>query len=1056
MLSLAGGGFVVAWQDPASLGKFQLFDAAGNRIGAEINAPMTSLDGLSNGNFIIGHSGSGTARIYNPNGNPVMTVAGIGAVIGTFEGGFLASGADGLETFYDNFGAQQGLGLNLTATPANSSVLALDNGRFAFLSFDGLPGMLFIEPDDGVLAIRPPLSISETTPQNNLVGTIGISGTALNNSYTLSLVSDSLGGGFRIEGNRLILDDIAGLDYETAQTVSVTIRATDFFGATWTQVLEIDVVDQALEYPITASPAMAHSMDTTDRGLLELPSGGHVLARTAAGVDGDGNAVTVQGFDAAGNPTSPLVQVNTNTVLNQQAPDIAALDGGKLMVAWWDESGDAAGGVKYRLFDAALNKIGAELALNTTSAGSQIDVALQRLGSGRVLATWTDYSGVGGDTASGGIKGRLFDSAGVPIGGEFLVNGVTGGEQRRSDIVELASGEVLVIWASFDAGSSGTFRGQLFDANGAKAGGEIVLESFNRFGSAATYAGQNAGSYEAVALPSGGFALAWTTQNIGAPDGSSTTSVWARLFDDDGAPVNARFLVNTVPTGNQRIAGMTMLPDGELYIAWENEGSSSQARIFDLTATRTVWFDNDTLSGTSGADVLAAGRGNDTYIVNHSGDMVVEHAGEGADVVYSAVSYSLNDGSEVESLSTITWEATTALNLTGNGLANNLIGNAGQNRLDGKAGADAMTGRQGNDTYLVDNVGDRAIEAAGGGTDIVYSAVSYSLNDSFEVENLSTISWESTAAINLTGNGLANQLFGNAGHNRLDGKGGADTMTGREGNDTYLVDNAGDRVFEFAGGGADAVYASVSYTLTANSDVETLATVSFEATTAINLTGNSLANYMVGNDGANQLDGKAGADTMIGRAGNDKYFVDNAGDKIFENGGGGTDLVYASVSFALTDAQEVESLSTISWEMTNAIDLTGNGLNNQLFGNAGANRLDGRGGNDVLHGKGGADIFAFTTVLGANNVDAIHGFSAADDLIALENNGVFVGLSGGALNPNAFVIGAAAQDSSDRIVYDQPTGRLFFDADGSGAGAQIQFAVLAGAPIISANDFTVI
>ncbi len=462
------------------------------------------------------------------------------------------------------------------------------------------------------------------------------------------------------------------------------------------------------------------------------------------------------------------------------------------------------------------------------------------------------------------------------------------------------------------------------------------------------------------------------------------------------------------------------------------------------------------IDGGAGADRLVGGTGNDRYIVDNPGDVVVETAGQGSDTVFASVTYRLAGDAHVEILAALVPAATGALNLFGNGFANTLTGNAGANQLDGGGGVDAMAGLGGNDTYLFDHAGDTAIEAAGGGADIVYSAVSYSLNDGSEVESLSTISWEATTALNLTGNGLANTLFGNAGQNRLDGKAGADTMTGREGNDTYLVDNAGDRVFEFAGGGADAVYASVSYALIANGDVETLATVSFEATTAINLTGNGLANYMIGNDGANQLDGKAGADVMIGRAGNDKYFVDNAGDKTFESGGGGTDLIYASVSFVLTDAQEVESLSTVTWESTNALNLTGNGLANQLFGNAGANRLDGRGGNDVLHGKGGADIFAFTTVLGANNVDVVHGFSAVDDLIMLENNGVFVGLSGGALNPNAFVIGTAAQDATDRIVYHQPTGRLFFDADGSGGSAQVQFAVLAGAPIISASDFTVI
>ena len=1054
VLALAGGGFVIAWQDPASLGKFQVFGAAGNRIGAEINAPMTGLDGLSNGNFMISHSGTGTARIYDPSGNLVTTATGVGTVIGAIPGGFMSSGPDGLEAIYDNFGAQQGLGFNFSSVPANTSTLALDDGRFAFFEFNGLGGVGYLKPDNGALTLLRPSSLSETTPQNNLIGLIAMADGALNNRYTLSVVSDSLGGAFRIEGTRLILDDIAGLDYETAPTISVTVRATDFFGATVTQVFEIDVVDQALEYPITASPAMAHNMDTTDRGLLELPSGGHVLARTAAGVDGDGNAVTVQSFDADGSPTSAVIQVNTNAVLNQQAPDIAALDSGRFMIAWWDESGDAAGGIKYQLFDSALNKVGAEVALNTVTAGSQIDVALQQLGSGRVLATWTDYSGVGGDTASGGIKGRLFDSTGVPIGGEFLVNGVVNGEQRRSDIVELASGNVLVTWASFDAGSSGTFRSQLFDSNGVKIGGEIVLESFNRFGSAATYAGQNSGGYKVMALPSGGFALAWTTQNFGAPDGTSTTSVWARLFDDNGAPANARFIVNTDPAGNQRVAGMTMLPDGELYIAWDNEGSSSQARIFDLTATRTVWFANDTLAGTSGADMLAGGFGNDTYIVGHAGDVVVENVFEGTDVIYSAVSYSLNDGSEVESLSTITWEATTALNLTGNGLNNQLIGNAGANQLDGKAGADTMTGREGNDVYFIDNVGDRAIEQAGQGTDIVYSAISYAL--AANIENLSAISLESMYPLNLTGNGLANTLTGNAGRNQLNGAAGADIMIGREGNDIYLVDNAGDTPTEVAGQGSDVVYTSVSYTLAANTDVEGLATISFEATNTINLTGNGLANNMIGNDGANQLDGKAGADTMTGRAGNDKYLVDNAGDRAFEAAGGGTDVVYTGISFVLTDAQEIEGLSTITWELTTAINLTGNSLKNNLIGNAGVNVLDGRAGNDTMQGREGADSYAFSTVLGANNIDVILGFSSADDTILLENNGVFIGLAGGALNPNAFVIGTAAQDSSDRIVYDQATGRLFFDADGNGLGAQVQFARLDGAPVIAASDFTVI
>ena len=305
------------------------------------------------------------------------------------------------------------------------------------------------------------------------------------------------------------------------------------------------------------------------------------------------------------------------------------------------------------------------------------------------------------------------------------------------------------------------------------------------------------------------------------------------------------------------------------------------------------------------------------------------------------------------------------------------------------------------------------------------------------------------------GNGI-DQLTGGEGNDTLNGGGGTDTMIGGQGNDTYIFDSAGDIATEASGQGSDIVFTAVSYTLASNSDVESLATIDFEATTALNLNGNALANTLIGNDGNNQLDGKSGADVMVGRDGDDKYLVDNAADKTFEDASQGYDVVFTGVSVALTNDQEIEGLSSIDWNATYALNLTGNSLNNYLIGNAGTNALDGKGGNDTLQGREGADSYAFTTVLGATNVDVILGFSAADDTIVLENNGVFTGLSAGALPASAFVVGTAAQDLNDRIVYNQATGQLFFDADGSGAGAQVQFARLDGAPVISAGDFTVI
>ena len=96
--------------------------------------------------------------------------------------------------------------------------------------------------------------------------------------------------------------------------------------------------------------------------------------------------------------------------------------------------------------------------------------------------------------------------------------------------------------------------------------------------------------------------------------------------------------------------------------------------------------------------------------------------------------------------------------------------------------------------------------------------------------------------------------------------------------------------------------------------------------------------------------------------------------------------------------------------------------------------LDGGAAPTRCYGLGGADTFAFTTALGGGNVDMLADFVAADDTIALDD-AVFAGIGApGALNANAFVVGSAAADADDRIIYNQATGQLFYDADGNGAG----------------------
>ena len=132
---------------------------------------------------------------------------------------------------------------------------------------------------------------------------------------------------------------------------------------------------------------------------------------------------------------------------------------------------------------------------------------------------------------------------------------------------------------------------------------------------------------------------------------------------------------------------------------------------------------------------------------------------------------------------------------------------------------------------------------------------------------------------------------------------------------------------------------------------------------------------------------------------------------------------------------------------------TGDGTNETANGGLGDDTLIGNGGNDTLYGGAGADAFVFSTTLGGGNVDSIVGFSVVDDIIHLDVS-VFTGIGLGVLAANAFVIGAAALDADDRIIYNAATGALFYDADGDGAGAAVQFATLApGLGGLTSADF---
>jgi len=286
---------------------------------------------------------------------------------------------------------------------------------------------------------------------------------------------------------------------------------------------------------------------------------------------------------------------------------------------------------------------------------------------------------------------------------------------------------------------------------------------------------------------------------------------------------------------------------------------------------------------------------------------------------------------------------------------------SGNLRIEQKRAGDTLVGSPGNDTFVIfdQNV---TINDSYGGTDLVESSVTFSLENLSPIENLLLTG---ASNINGTGNARANVITGNSGNNVLDGGGDSaiDTLIGGAGNDTYVLRDTLDQIVETVGGGTDTIETTrTTFSLANYANVENLA---YSGTgTEMVFTGNSGNNSITGSSGTDSLDGGAGVDTLVGGVGNDFYFVDNTSDRVVENTSSGKDIVISTAASYVLDAN-VENLTLAG---TDAISGTGNSLANILAGNIAANFLAGANGNDSIFAGAGDD-----TLSGGNDNDLLVG-----------------------------------------------------------------------------------
>ncbi|MGZ8283357.1 MAG: hypothetical protein ACXWUN_10470, partial [Allosphingosinicella sp.] len=267
----------------------------------------------------------------------------------------------------------------------------------------------------------------------------------------------------------------------------------------------------------------------TQPALFALPTGGFVVAWTDTSLGGDAN-LRARIFDAAGAKVGAELAVNTHVSGAQTDPAGAVLADGSFVLTWHDATAEPAVsgkgsspiGVRAQHFDASGAKLGGEIAVNTTTDYEQSFARVAALPDGGWVVVWQDMG------TRNGIVGQMFAADGTRVGPEFLVSTNVVNTQSTAAIATLAGGGFVVTWTDFSRiggdPSSSAIKGQLFDASGARVGGEFLVNQLT--------AGTQQSSF-LTALPGGGFVVIWTSLTGGD---SAGTAARARYFNADGTP----------------------------------------------------------------------------------------------------------------------------------------------------------------------------------------------------------------------------------------------------------------------------------------------------------------------------------------------------------------------------------------------------------------------------------------------------------------------------------------------------------------------------------------
>ena len=537
---------------------------------------------------------------------------------------------------------------------------------------------------------------------------------------------------------------------------------------------------------------------------ITLQNGNLLLVSESYGSNGE---VFIRQFSPTGQSLSTATQVNTTTFGSQKDVEVTQLEGGRLVVGWTDTSAtnpDFSGTtVRFQMFDAAGNKVGAETATPTVTTGDQALTSIVALDDGRFAMVWnhrseaaarirvynadgtpaggeqiltqaTDVRVIGAITSYGAhgfahalvtgnfpntsVSVQRYSDAGVPVGG--LIQLATGSGFRGVNIEELSDGRLVVTWTDitetppYNHGS--IVRGQVLNTNGSVAG-PVFTVSDDIF--------SEHRASKITALSDGRFVVTW---NTGPADEVYQHKEVMRIYNANGTAASEITTVydqqesyNGIRLLSGSINSISELPDGRLvytFSALTPSGSDfiTATRIVDPRSALNATLDaaHNNFTGTRFSDQIYGGDGNDTLNGANGHDRL--DGGAGNDSLIGGVG---NDS---------------------------LTGGTGNDRLQNDAGNDTLDGGTGSDTVsftgsvgITVNLALTTAQATGYGTDTLLN-----------IENLLTGGGND----NLSGTSRANRLQSGSGDDTLRGGSGNDQLYGGAGNDLLYGGTGADRL----------------------------------------------------------------------------------------------------------------------------------------------------------------------------------------------------------------------------------------------------------------------